>query len=82
MGWLCTHVVNDRLSEDRRDGEEVGEEPTEQPRQEGPPWTSGRRATSPIAVCLLVQARSRLIPDDAFAMCKSGRLGVDQKFML
>eukprot|EP00956_Cyclotella_meneghiniana_P001817 scaffold1997_cov79-Cyclotella_meneghiniana.AAC.2 len=41
VGWLCTHVVNDRLSEDRRDGEEVGEEPTEQPRQEGPPWTSG-----------------------------------------
>ena len=70
MGWLCTHVVNDRLSEDRRDGEEVGEEPTEQPRQEDPPWTSGRRATSPIAVCLLVQARSRLIPDEdeAFTM--------------
>ena len=82
MGWLCTHVVNDSPIEDRGGGEEVGEEPTEQPRQEGPQWTSGRRATSPIAVCLLVQARSRLIPDDAFAMCKSGRLGVDQKFML
>ena len=78
---MCTHVVNDSPIEDRGGGEEVGEEPTEQPGQEGPQWTS-RRATSPIAVCLLVQARSRLIPDDAFAMCKSGRLGVDQKFML
>ena len=44
------------------------------------PWMS--RATSPIALVLLVQARSGLIPDKAFAMYKSGRLGVDQEFML
>ena len=70
---MCTHVVNDSPIEDRGGGEEVGEEPTEQPGQEGPQWTS-RRATSPIAVCLLVQARSRLIPDEAFTDVKADDL--------
>ena len=65
VGSLRTHVVDDRrISEDH--GEEVGKDPTEQPRHGPTPKWMSRRAMSPIAVYLLVQACSRLIPDEAF----------------
>ena len=60
------------------DGEEVGKEPAERPG--GPPETA--RATSPIAVQLLVQARDGLIPVEPFADANGEDDGVDQKFML